>query len=256
MAIQRMLLNYGYDPSHQNGNNPLADQQALLNLSERKPLNISCSSVSFLSPCDACIWREHHDVRHPRGPFPSVFRQIDGINREFYSGKTLKSISADLPEGFLDTGELSVRSEVFEINGIPFFFNGRLDALGTRSDGGGFVVPDFKTVDVKTQHLEHYALQLNAYALALENPAPGKPRLAPVTDIGLLCLMPRVMKASPTGKLGYIVEPSWVPLERDDQGLLDFIYRRILRVLELPEIPASDPVCQWCQFVETVQKSS
>jgi hypothetical protein len=221
---------------------------------KRKPLRCTCSGLSFLTTCDCCQWREHHSVKNPRGPFPSVFGKIDRINRDFYQGKSLKTLSPDLPEGTLDTGELWVQSRVFEVEDKPVYFTGRLDAIGTRSDGAGFVVPDFKTVDVKTQHLDHYQLQLNAYALALENPAPGRPVLAPVTDLGLLCLMPRTMKASPTGKVGYVVEPTWVPLERNDEALFEFVATRILRVLELPESPAPDPTCEWCNFIDAIER--
>ena len=225
------------------------------NQQDKKPLKLACSGLSFLTACDRCQWRECHCVKNPRGIFPSVFGKIDRINRDFYQGKSLKVLSPDLPEGILDTGELWVQSKVFEVDGhTPFYFTGRLDALGTRSDGAGFIVPDFKTVDVKTQHLDHYQLQLNAYALALENPAPGRPVLAPVTHLGLQCLMPRAMKASPTGKVGYIVEPTWVPLERDDDALFDFIATRILRVLELPEPPAPDPTCDWCTFIDAIER--
>jgi len=240
MVRNTALLNFGDNEEHSQ---------------RRNSLKLTCASLSFLSSCDADIWREHHEVKNPRGPFPSVFRQIDSINRQFYTGKSLKTLSPDLPEGTLDTGEMWVQSHVFEIKGhTPFYFTGRLDGLGTRADGGGFIVPDFKTVDVKTQHLGHYQLQLNAYALALENPAPGRPRLAPVTHLGLLCLMPRSMKASPTGNIGYLVEPSWVPLERNDDAFFDFIATRILRVLELPKMPEPAPDCEWCAFVDAIKR--
>jgi len=220
----------------------------------KKPVKLTCSGLSFLTPCDRCQWREHHCVKNPRGIFPSVFGKIDRINRDFYQGKSLKALSPDLPEGTIDTGEMWVQSRVFHLDAADIYFTGRLDALGTRSDGAGFIVPDFKTVDVKTQHLDHYQLQLNAYALALENPAPGRPVFAPVTHLGLQCLMPRAMKASPTGKVGYIVEPNWVPIERDEGALFEFIETRILRVINLPEPPAPDPSCEWCNFIDAIER--
>ena len=115
-------------------------------------------------------------------------------------------------------------------------------------------ITDLKTVDAKAQHLDHYQLQLNAYALALENPKPGRPVLGPVTHFGLQCLMPRSMKASSTGKVGYVVEPTWVPLERDDEGLFEFVTTRILRVFKLPEPPAPDPTCEWCTFIDAIER--
>ena len=225
----------------------------LSKLGTQAPVKIAASTLSFLSSCDSCIWREQHLVKHPRGPFPSVFSKIDRLNRDFYDGKSLKTISPDLPDGILQTSELWVQSKVFEFPGhTPFFIVGKLDALGIRADGQGCILPDFKTIDPKTQHLSHYGLQLGGYSLCLENPAPGKPTLGPVTDMGLLTLMPRLMCASPTGKLGYIVEPNWVPLARDDQGLFAFIFERLLRVLELPEQPDPAPDCEWCHFVDVV----
>ena len=155
----------------------------------KTPLKIPGSSLKFLTDCDACQYREATRVKHPNGPFPSVFRQIDSLNREFYSGKALTDLSPDLPEGTLDTGELYIKSQVFEIDGhMPFEITGRLDGIGTRADGQGFVIPDFKTIDVKTQHVDDYSLQLGTYALALENPAPGKLRLG-VEPSGWLCLV-------------------------------------------------------------------
>lgn len=220
-----------------------------------KPVKIAASSLSFLTPCDACQFRQYYSVRQPRGPFPSVFTVIDGVNRDFYNGCSLKALSPDLPEGTLDCSERFVQSRIFHVKGrhTPFYITGRLDGLGSRSDGLGDVLVDFKTVDTKTQHVGHYTLQLGAYAVAMENPAPGKPQLGPITHMGLQCLMPRSMCASPTGA-NYLVEPTWIPLIRDDAALFEFISTRILRVLELPEEPDPLPGCEWCEFVEAVTK--
>ena len=147
-----------------------------------------------------------------------------------------------------------VKSEVIRIPGYPpFYFRGKLDILGTFDDEAeGYAVIDFKTSNPKVEHLEKYERQLGSYAICLDRPAKGNLRCTPVSHVGILCLSPSKMCASPTGKIGYIVEPTYVPMVRDDDKLLEFVAERILRVLALPSAPPPDPDCRVCEYRDAI----
>jgi len=225
--------------------------------STQKPIKIPASWLSFLTTCDSCQWYDYHIVSHPRGPFPGVFNTIDGLNKKHYHRRSTKNISPDLPEGTLNCGEMFVRSDLITLPGHgPFYLTGRLDAFATFDGDAGFGIVDFKTIDAKTQNLEHYGRQLGCYALALDNPERGKQKYTPVDHLGLLCLVPREMRESKTGRIGYLVESEWVPFERDDSALLTFIADRVLSVLELPHQPEPSPDCDWCEYRWAVERES
>jgi len=217
------------------------------------PVKLSPSLLSFLPDCDSCIFYDYYSVKHPRGIFPRIFNDIDGLNKEFFTGKDTREISPELPPGKLGGGDMFIQSEVIYIPGHrPFYMTGKLDMLATFEGDAGFGVIDFKTANPKADHLQHYTRQLGAYALILDRPATNRQRFFPVNFLGLLCLMPSQMCQSPTGKIGYLVEPTYVPLQRDDDALLHFIANRVLRVLELPTQPEPSPSCEWCCYRDAV----
>jgi hypothetical protein len=107
-----------------------------------------------------------------------------------YSGMPTESISPDIPPGIVRFGQKWVRScriDVAVENGAGHL-RGRLDTVVEFDKTYGVI--DFKTSTPRGDHLALYSRQLQAYAYALENPAPGAFGLAPVTKLGLLVFEP------------------------------------------------------------------
>jgi hypothetical protein len=110
-------------------------------------------------------------------------------------------------------------------------------------------VIDFKTTKPSPRHIPFYSRQLHAYAYALENPAPGKLALAPVTELGLICFEPSAMEPLTGGRLSYAGQATWLACPKDYARFLSFI-DQVLAVLDRPEPPPSSPVCVWCRYRE------
>ena len=92
-----------------------------------------------------------------------------------------------------------------------------------------------------------YSRQLHAYAYALEHPASGKLALSPVTKLGLLYFYPDSVNQESIERLSYEAEITWIEIEKDEQGFLEFI-DEVLGVLESPEAPEPSSTCQWCHY--------
>jgi len=219
------------------------------------PIRITASSLAFPTECDACQWYSHHCVKPPRSIMPRIFGNIDSLNKTYYDGLDTETIYPELPRGKLGHGDLFLESEVIQISGhLPFILRGKIDCLATFDGGAGFGIVDFKTANPKEQNLEHYRHQLGAYALMLERPAPRRPHLSPVIHLGLLCLTPYEMLCGRTGKLGYLVRPEYIPVERNDEELLSFISDKVLSVLEQHSQPSPSPTCEWCVYRNEVSR--
>ena len=102
---------------------------------------------------------------------------------------------------------------------------------------------DLKTTVPKLDHVATYARQLHAYAWALEHPASDLP--ARVSSRGVLCIQPDSYEAQGTraGLLGAI---RWVPVQRDDQGFLEFL----VGVMSVLPPPPARSDCRWRQVRE------
>src|SRR5207244_13246058 len=112
-----------------------------------------------------------------------------------------------------------------------------------------FGIVDFKTTDARDSHVPLYSLQLHAYALAFENPALGRPRMAPVTKLGLLCFEPAGMTRLSGGNFAYRTEPKWIEIPRNDSSFLNFI-SLVVATLDRTTAPPSSPECQFCALGE------
>lgn len=112
-------------------------------------------------------------------------------------------------------------------------------------DGGGFGITDFKTAEPKEEHISFYGRQLMSYVMAAEHPAPGKPRLCPVTHLGLVCFEPVEMVAVDS-RYAFATVPSWVEVPRDDDAFLAFL-SEVLDVITAGEAPKHEG-CPWCEY--------
>jgi len=71
--------------------------------------------------------------------------------------------------------------------------------------------------------------------------------------MGLLYCYPSSINQDSTEWLYYAAEVTWVEIEKDERGFLDFI-DNVLDILEASEPPEHSPGCQWCNYVNKMQE--
>jgi hypothetical protein len=152
-----------------------------------------------------------------------------------------------LPGGVFGYPEQWVESRPIKVPGHTFMvaIRGRLDNVIVFDDGT-YGIADRKTCGAKDEHVPLYARQLHAYAIALEQPAPGKLALAPVSRLGLMVFEPNAFaydepKAALSGPV------TWIDVPRDDGSFMAFL-AGLLDVLEQPEPPPAASGCAFCGY--------
>ena len=185
---------------------------------------------------------------------PGIFSKIDSIMKRFYDGKTTTEISPELPPGIVAFGEKMVESVPIALPGrqTTCYIRGKFDTA-VRFDDGSYGVVDFKTSATRSHQVGLYSRQLHSYAYALENPAEGKPGLAPVSRLGLLCVEPVEMLPWDESSYAYKAQPTWIECTRDDQTFMAFI-SEVLAVLDGPQPPEAGPRCTWCKYREAASQ--
>jgi hypothetical protein len=212
---------------------------------------LSPSEFGFLwDECQRCYYLQHTGkLKRPKAPMPAIFGKIGRLMDGFFRGRDVAEIAPSLPPGVFELGEKQIQSAPLTLPGTSSrcFISGRFDSV-VSFKGGGYAVIDFKTSAVKPENLIKYARQLHAYALALEQSAPGKPRLAPITRLGLFVVEPSGMRLE---NGGYVLEttPLWMEVQRDDAAFLSFL-ATIVKTLDQPEPPPADPDCVYCAYRE------
>jgi hypothetical protein len=211
-----------------------------------------------LSPSDfAFLWRECkrcfylkivRKYGRPRTPMPAIFNKIDQLMKDYFEEKNTADISPDLPPGNVIFGGKWVESLPIVVPNrmSTCYIRGIFDTV-VRFEDDSYGVVDFKTSKASPKSIPLYSRQLNAYAYALENPAPGKLGLAPVSKLGLLCVEPMRMTLGDDGMLAYESQPVWLECPRNDDGFLSFI-GEVLDVLDSPVPPESGIECQFCKY--------
>jgi len=186
---------------------------------------------------------------------PGIFNRIDAMMKMFFAGKTTREIAPELPPGKVDYGENWVESTPVRISGhtSQCFIRGRFDTV-VRFDDGAYGVIDFKTSEARSEHIPLYGRQLHAYMYALENPAPGRLGLSPITRLGLLCVEPSHMVKTTDGEYSYQATPTWIECPRDDDAFKAFL-ANVLTVLDRPEPPSASEDCEWCRYRETARRT-
>jgi len=213
---------------------------------------LSPSDFAFLwMECPRCFYLQVVGTsRRPRAPFPKIFSVIDGQMKACFTGSRIEL--PDLPGGVVGYPDLWVESEPIVIPGraTRCVLRGKLDNVITFDDRTYGVI-DGKTCSTKDDHVPLYGRQLHAYAYCLEHPAPGKPRLLPVSRLGLLVFEPEgftypmagaaAVEAALTGAM------RWIAIPRDDAAFLAFL-TEVLDLLERPDPPPPGPTCQYCKY--------
>jgi hypothetical protein len=207
------------------------------------------SDFAFLwDECKRCFYKKVAlGEKRPSTPIAKIFTLLDAQQKGFYSGRSVRELSPTLPEGRIECPTGWVKSKPIRVGEreSSVWILGKLDAV-LAFDSGTFGITDFKTSTAKDQHVPLYARQLHAYALAVENAAPGGLSFRCVERLGLSVIEP-VALVEKSGVRVYDTELSWQEVPRDDVGFSAFL-GEVLDVLQLPEAPRGNPQCAFCSF--------
>ena len=211
---------------------------------------LSPSDFAFLwQECKRCFYlKVVRNFGRPRSGMPGIFSVIDSRMKDCFQGERTERIVEGLPPGTVAFGEKWVQSAPIEIPGrdSTIYIKGKFDTI-IRFDDDTYGVVDFKTSAPKKTSIFMYARQLHAYAYALENAAPGKFALSPVTKLGLLVYQPDEFANLGGGSASLKGALTWWEIKRDDAAFMKFL-GDIHKVLELEEPPEPNENCLFCQY--------
>jgi PD-(D/E)XK nuclease superfamily protein len=187
---------------------------------------------------------------------PKVFMVIDAQMKEFYAGKQTRDLMPFLPPGIIDPSSTAVHSIPLAVPGhaSKCIIKGKLDTIVKFCDNS-YAVIDFKTSKTKSDHLQLYSRQLHAYALGLENAAPGKLAISPVTRLGLVVFEPGAFLARNDSPVCLTGSVGWTEIRRNDAAFLTFL-GQVLDLLELSVPPEAAPTCDYCIYREKSRRTS
>lgn len=218
---------------------------------------LSPSDFAFLwEECKRCFYLKIvSGFRRPGGPMPKIFNIIDQQMKVHFTGKRTSDVVPALPSGILDPSGSWVQSTPLAIprHSSTCVLRGKLDSI-VKFDDGTYGVIDFKTSATNAEQVPLYGRQLNAYALALENAAPGNLALKPITKLGLVVFEPRNFSGTHDTQAALTGGLSWVEAPRNEPAFLDFL-AEVLDVLEQPNPPGGSPACEWCQYRDTSRRT-
>jgi hypothetical protein len=208
------------------------------------------SDFAFLwEECKRCFYlKVLKDFQRPRTPMPKIFMNIDSQMKQFFAGKRTEDLLMCLPSGVVEYGEKWVESTPIALPGRASmcFIRGKLDTV-LKLDDGSYAIVDFKTSERKSEHIPLYGRQLHAYAIALENAAPRRLGLKPVTRMGLLVFEPEAFSNDTRGVASFAGSMNWIEIPRNDGEFQAFL-GEVLDVLEQASPPGGSPSCEWCNY--------
>jgi hypothetical protein len=220
---------------------------------------LSPSDFAFLwDECPRCFYlKVVLGFPRPRAPMPEVLTRIDEQMKAGCEGRRTETLAAGMPAGVFELGERCVESQPLDVH-LPdtvlrCLIRGKLDTV-VRLDDGSYAVVDLQTGGRRAEHAPLYARQLQAFAYALEHPAPGAFALGPVTRLGLLVFEPEKFEREQAGLGALTGGLSWIEVPRDD-GLLFGFLAELLAVLERPEPPGGAPLCDWCVYRDASRRT-
>jgi hypothetical protein len=216
----------------------------------QKNYRLSPSDLTFLyDKCKYCfVLKVKHGIAQPSIPLPAIFAKIAALQKDFFSGMRTEDFCPDLPPGIVTYGERRVLSSELELPGCTSTCTlaGRFDVV-VELDQGSYAVLDFKTGSPTEEKKEMYSRQLQAYAIALENPAPNQLCLSPVSKLGLLFFTPEEYVQSSGLRQNLAGQLHWVDIERDDAAFVG----KLAEIVSLLDGPMPEPqpdTCDWCAY--------
>jgi len=189
-----------------------------------------------------------YGIGQPSMPMPGIFSAIAGRQRAFYAGKRTEEFCGELPPGVIEFGEQRVESTPISADGSKntCFIRGRFDFV-IKFDDGTYGVIDCKTASPSESKTKMYGRQLQCYAYALENPAPGNLSLSPVTKLGLLYFNPTGFEQINESQQAFQGDLVWHEVERNDHDFLSFL-SDVVKVLDSEEVyPGTCDQCDYCR---------
>jgi len=222
-----------------------------------KNWKLSPSDFAFLwEECKRCFYlKVAKDFSRPRPIMPKIFTVIDSEMTKCFAGKRTEEIVPAMSKGIVQFEQKWVESLPIKIenHSSTCFIRGRFDTV-VKFDDGSYGVVDFKTSEVKSEHISLYGRQLHAYAYTLENAAPNKPALAPVSKLGLLVYEPAEFSHELKTGTSLAGQLAWIEILRDDSAFMEFL-SDVLSVLEQESPPGGSPSCEWCQYRDTSRRT-
>lgn len=193
--------------------------------------------------CPRCFWlRVRYRLEPPRFAGRSGKPFSHHVVSRYFIGRNTRTLSASLPPGRFLAADVKVKSVPIYLPGCDSgcVLQGRLPYV-VRFDDGGWGIVLFTLSDPGAVCLARYWRPLHAYALAVERAAPQELHLAPVTHLGLVCLM----EASHRATMGF--RPVWIEIDRRDEAFERFL-ADVVRLLSEPRPPARSMQCPRCRY--------
>lgn len=207
---------------------------------------LAASDLTYLwDGCRYCFaLKQKRKIAQPSVRLPGVFTRIANLQKEAYAGRPMAEIAPGLPAGTVIHGEKKVKSVPLTVPGTAstVTLGGRFDLIAELADGT-FCVLDGKTAKPSRSRTALYGRQLHAYAFALEQPAEGFLRVAPVSTLGILYCYPDASELPRPGTQAFSGTLSWEGVPRDDGGFLAFL-GEVARTLDAPRLDPQD--CAHC----------
>ena len=203
---------------------------------------LSPSDFAYLyEECKHCFYLKiKGHISRPSLPFPSVFTAMNSHIQGDLIGKSLKTLSPEMPEGIVESQEGFVRSNL--IPGTSLYISGKYDLLVKKSDGS-YLLVDLKISKPSEEKAAKYSMQLAAYKFAMENPLKNEP--IKISSHGLLILYPNGADFE-RETVRIDMAPTWFEVESVEKEFVDFM-DEIGGLLAGP-LPKENPNCKWCEY--------
>lgn len=225
---------------------------------EKQNWKLSPSDFAFLwEDCKRCFYlKVVHNFPQPRSIMAAIFTLIDKEMKNCFDGKRLEKYVPDFPPCVVEHGEKWVESQPisFPNTKSTCYIRGKFDTI-VKFDDGTYGVIDFKTSHRKSEHIPLYTRQLHAYAYALENPAPGKFSVKPISKLGLLVYEPNRFSANNESAAILHGDLSWIEIPRNDGHFFSYL-GEVMSILDNPAPPGGSPSCQYCQYRDTSRRTN
>ncbi len=203
---------------------------------------LSPSDFAYLyDECKRCYWMKIHDkVMRPQLPFPGIFSAINTRLQGTLVGTELRSLSSDLPAGYVEKQEGFVES--IPVPGTQLYLKGKYDLLVKKPDGT-YLLIDFKLSQPHEDKIDKYKTQLYSYKFAMENPKYEKP--IRITQMGLIIMYPDQVKFE-SGHATLTFPPKWLEIPQDEQAFMSFM-KEVDTLIAGPIQPEGED-CQFCKY--------
>lgn len=171
---------------------------------------------------------------------PGVFGAINSRLQGGLIGKDLKTLSAEMPPGIVESQEGWLES--LPVPGTSIYLKGKYDLL-VRQPDNTYLVIDFKISQPSEEKAAKYRTQLQTYKYALEHPRAGQP--LQVTKMGLVIVYPDTVKYE--GNKAVVDFPAtWIEIPQEMESFYAFM--RELDALLTGPMPPENPDCLWCAY--------